>query len=481
MTCPETRTRILPSNRFLPLLSKTICLQFPLGRVVVCLQLQSVPPHCTVSRHLYRMTRQAEALPVSFIFQVQHVASTNCIYETAAPSSHTHTHPFISRPLNRTASQASSTRTHLSTQSSIPPNIPPLNLSPPFPGPHPNMNQDGAGPSLRPRKLSAPLLPTITGSSNEDNSGDYGSDENDRGSLHAESFVTADGSLHADDRPPSLARSSDVDLEAQLDDDADERSMTTVMGSVDQASLPSPNPAPSLPSASESFIRRRWDRDIGYGTDVVIFEVKRQWFPSTPAAWAFWIGFLCPVLWLVGGWHFTKFGEQPPRLTFWEFYFNAGYWKELLCCRRIRVKEDALAKGKMREREAFPLPSWVTDKHSSADKRARLNDPKRSLRGISFGYPFISKTVSAPTSTGCLDVALGTILHILSKPNRFLDQVYGVKLREVRGRGEAGRRVFDPWIQRCRYAFCYAMVLFCAGLCVASTALIIVNVRRFRS
>jgi hypothetical protein len=72
---------------------------------------------------------------------------------------------------------------------------------------------------------------------------------------------------------------------------------------------------------------------------------------------------------------------------------------------------------------------------------------------------------------------LKRIAEILSKPNRVLDMLYGVKLREVRGRPESGRRMFDPWIQRCRYALCYGMVLLAVGLCIASTYLIVVSTR----
>jgi len=115
----------------------------------------------------------------------------------------------------------------------------------------------------------------------------------------------------------------------------------------------------------------------------------------------------------------------------------------------------------------------------------RLNDPKRSLKGILFGYPFISRppssshgssTLSSSTSPGSSLSVMRKVLNWIEKPNRVLDQLYGVKLREVRGRPESGRRMFDPWIQRCRYAFCWIMLAVAIGLCTSSVYLIAVNV-----
>lgn len=287
----------------------------------------------------------------------------------------------------------------------------------------------------------------------------------DRGSLHAESFVTASD---AQSLRPSLSGRPDADMDitdVQSHDHIEQGSHTEL------AVPPSIRSNHSrLPSASESFISRRWDRDVGLGTGVVTFRAKRQWISSTPAFWAFWLGFVCPFLWLIGGWHFTHFGEQPPRLTFWEFYFNAGFLKEKFCGGRNKQKE-----GKGR---AAPVPRWVAEKQSSDDGRARLNDPKRSLRGISFGYPFIPRPVPAQRGNSWWVVVMRRVVRMLEKPNRLFDQLYGVKLKEVRGRPESGRRIFDPWIQRCRYAFCYALILLCIGLCSTSSYLIIYNTRR---
>ncbi|KAF8065169.1 hypothetical protein FPV67DRAFT_1419400 [Lyophyllum atratum] len=394
--------------------------------------------------------------------------------EITRPSpSYSLSHPFITRQLNRTISQSSS-RTHVSTEA---PSLPQLNLSPPFPGPHPS--RDGTGPPLRPRRSTIVAMPTITGSSESGAyiDDEYGGDE-DLESLHAESFVTA-----SDDMPSGPARDEMDIADVSLVSEASGRSQ-------DVAATPTAGVPPSVhsgvPSASESFIGRRWERDAALGSGVVTFRTKRPWISSTPAFWAFWLGFVCPFLWLIGGWHFTRFGEQPPRLTFWEFYFNTRYWKQKFCMGK-RQKTQAggtAATPEQPVRQQHRLPRWVTEKQSSDDGRMRLQDPKRSLRGISFGYPFIPRPVPIRRSVIVSEVwcmrATKRIISVLEKPNRLFDHFYGVKLREVRGRPESGRRVFDPWIQRCRYAFCYGLILLCVGLCSACTYLIVFNTRQLR-
>ena len=138
-----------------------------------------------------------------------------------------------------------------------------------------------------------------------------------------------------------------------------------------------------------------------------------------------------------------------------------------------------------KNQQALKLPRWVAEKQSTDDGRLRLSDPKRSLRGISFGYPFIPRPVGpSQRDIEGSDMWYSNITkHVadtLERPNRALDQMYGVKLREVRGRPESGRRIFDPWIQRCRYAFCYSLLLLCIGFCSTSVYLIIYNTRHLR-
>lgn len=329
-------------------------------------------------------------------------------------------------------------------------------------------------------------LPVIDGSlDGYHEEGEEEEEEYERQSLHAESFVTA----------------GEVELEPVGSESGETLHREPVEG------------------GGESFIQRRWERnedlEPGVGgalsssprTTTFRAKFESRWpFKTgsstlTPAIWTFWLGFVFPVLWLVGGWHFTNAGEMPPKCTAWEWYFwnrrwrwsPRGWMRECFAKRRrVRESEDsgirfgegqrrkgARRSSSVRKGKVYPaLPRWVAEKQSTDDGRMRLNDPKRTLRGIQFGYPFIARPPTSQHSYRSGSTSSRPMLvRILTAPNRVLDQLYGVQLREVRGRPESGRRMFDPWIQRCRYAFCYAMLLLAAGLCTASVYLIIVNTR----
>lgn len=317
-------------------------------------------------------------------------------------------------------------------------------------------------------KFSNPM-PSIIGSTEGYEEGEYGG-MTDRESLHADSFVTATSDDNV--RPGQRRGNSARDIET-VDKEFTPPSGRPGTGP-ETSSVRSGISRAMPPSASESFITRRWDRDVALAPGVTTFRAKKQWINVTPAFWAFWFGFLCPFLWLVGGWHFTRFGEQPPRLTVWEFYFA--------CCggRRRKEEVDHMKKeGKKAAVEPPPLPRWVSEKQSSELGRARLNDPRRSLKGISFGYPFISRAKQpTPEEETVFHKIVKRLFKVLGKPNRIFDQLYGIKLREVRGRPESSRRMFDPWIQRCRYALCYAMLFLAIGLLSASAYLIVYNTRQ---
>lgn len=311
---------------------------------------------------------------------------------------------------------------------------------------------------------------------------------------------------------PEDRDSGDEEDEEEEEEEEEEEGKLTVRRALPSASgesraeLMSVNSGQShVQSASESFIQRRWESDAGFGSGgrVTVLRTKRRaWLDTTPAFWAFWLGFVCPFLWLIGGWHFTHFGEQPPRLTFWEFYFNAGYWKEMLifCVgpRKRKSLEDleqpvthpeqaqemarVSSQKRDKKRDPPPVTRWVAEKQPTEQRRERLNDPKRSMRGISFGYPFIPRPVQlGPRREDWLSRALRRLSTIVKAPNKLFDHVYGVKLTEVRGRPESSRRMFDPWIQRCRYAFCYALIILSIGLCTASAYLIVYNTRQIHS
>ncbi|KAK0447071.1 hypothetical protein EV421DRAFT_2033492 [Armillaria borealis] len=354
--------------------------------------------------------------------------------------------PFILRPLNRTGSQSSS-RTHISnltTQSETPPSIPPLDLRPPFPGPHPS--HDGDGPALRPKKsLNFIHMPTI-GSEEEGPSGSEYGGESDIASLHADSFVTASDSLHE--------RSSFYD--AIVPPRVPPR-VPTRLGHLHQLLNPS---STATGTASPPYTPAQSS-----------FETKPSRLSLSPACWAFWLGFLFPFLWLVGGWHFTNFGEQPPKFTFCEFYFNVGYWKVAYFCQGRRREKKKKGKESV-------LPQWL-EKSEQSNEVARMNDASSSTRrGFLFGYPFVPRpTVPSGRRQGTFRRCRGMGMKMFSKCNWFFDHFYGIRLSEVKGRKETGRRMIDPWIQRCRYAFCYVVILFFAGLLAGAIYLLVVNTK----
>lgn len=350
-------------------------------------------------------------------------------------------------------------------------------------------------------------------------------------SLHAESFVTAGTNDGGHDLEQEMELTTFASGEA---------------GSEKRPPDPTgfrPDPAAAERSSNnsrtgDSFILRRWDaagsppseQITTSPTTMQVGNAARWPFraptPSlltalsrTPAFWTFWLGFIFPVLWLVGGWHFTRTGECPPRVSAWEWYLWRSGWNAaaffsrlVQCClgsrahpskklkkgaggrtsvdstvnaqqrRRGKRRSSGAAERKARTGQVYPaLPRWVAEKQSTDDGRMRLNDPKRSLRGISFGYPFVARSPGASQDSvagGRPTRKAHTVVAVLGYPNRLFDLLYGVKLVEVRGRPESGRRMFDPWIQRCRYALCYAMLLLSVGLCVACAWLITINTRK---
>ena len=356
-------------------------------------------------------------------------------------------------------------------------------------------------------------------------------------SLHADSFVTAttssnEGDDNEDDENDEKPNGRELEL--------------TILPKGKSASVRSHTsqlPSAAMSNSGDSFITRRWERDAALGLSLsptTFRERKHRFFSSnssfitnlTPAFWAFWLGFIFPVLWLVGGWLFTNIGEQPPKSTVWGWYFwrmrngwGFGWWRRAFAGRwcfgmrkgveglqnhkrggsqeqqqmqiqmlqvpqrripprtRPRTKSLSNSHSQLRSGKVFPaLPQWVAEKQNSDECRMKLNDPKRSLKGISFGYPFISRPPYSQGSTSLSSPPSSSVgrrvLMWIEKPNRVLDQLYGVKLREVQGRPESGRRMFDPWIQRCRYAFCWIVLVVAIGLCTTSAYLIVTNTRK---
>jgi hypothetical protein len=383
----------------------------------------------------------------------------------------------------------------------------------------------GSGIQSGPEDMLAGDEEDVVDGEEEEEGGGY-----DIESLHADSFVTATTNSNEDENENEKHLESGVELtvlpKSKSPSVHSTRTHTSQLPSTTLSHLGSGN------SPGDSFIIRRWDRDAALGlsfSPTTFRQRQHRFFSSnssfitdlTPAFWAFWLGFLFPVLWLVGGWHFTNLGEQPHKSTVWKWYFwrmKKGWWKRFFVGMRKGGRSDegfqnhkrgnsqqqiqsqegpqrriprpsmqSHSRSKLRSGKVFPtLTRWVAEKQSTDDGRMRLNDPKRSLKGISFGYPFISRpphssqgSTSSSSTPPSSSLSVGKrVLIWIEKPNRVLDQLYGVKLREVRGRPESGRRMFDPWIQRCRYAFCWIMLVVAIGLCTASAYLIVVNTKK---
>jgi len=326
-------------------------------------------------------------------------------------------------------------------------------------------------------------------------------EEYDHESLHADSFVTADGN-------------ETIGLE--LIAPSTPRLASASASSTRSNSLPITTPGGSSSTTTgESFIHRRWDREagLGFGTgssslspgNTTTFRAKaKNFFFShyTPAFWTFWLGFIFPVLWLIGGWHFTNKGEMPPKYTVWEWYFwrsgsktKKGTDSEVNSPVGKKVSKkgsDLKSKGKSRRKgnetvsgvggrgassstsgtvTSPALPRWIAERLSTDDGRLRrlTHDPKRSLRGISFGYPFVPRPPTYSLGNSSSFTPFSFVFSVL-------DLLYGVKLREVHGRPESARRMFDPWIQRCRYALCLAIVALAVGMLATCIYLIVVVV-----
>ncbi|CAK5263715.1 unnamed protein product [Mycena citricolor] len=288
---------------------------------------------------------------------------------------------------------------------SDPPALPPLNFAPYFPGPHPF--QEGDGPPRRPPRVVQTIYSAAANSST--------------GSLHAESFVTAASREAASPKSPeravvrySVATSSTLRAsrvgspmgEAQL-----QRGGT--MGS----------------NTGNSSLRRK----------------PRHWFDHvTPAAFLFCLGFLCPPCWWIGGYYVLFFTEVPPQRTLWEHYVTeTRWWGDLTCgvwranlCRRNRLQR--------KPEKPLLLPRWVAANNTSA-----------SLTGISYYYPFVSRPAPRLDESGRAPSPQSVFAVVVRRLNAWIDYATFSRFEEVKRARESPLRIIDPWIERCRRAFCY--------------------------
>ncbi|KZT08190.1 uncharacterized protein LAESUDRAFT_649649 [Laetiporus sulphureus 93-53] len=334
---------------------------------------------------------------------------------------------FINRPLKRTGS-AASTSTFLSTVSAAPPpSIPPLDLRPNF--------QSTLSVAPRKSRLPAPTLPTVVGSPHP---AKYSVIYEDNSSVRTSSFITAP-SVHTPTPEPDLphevvaqdyavsvvpsteatpaVRTSGLP-EGLYDADSNTQSRrstpdNTQNGQLEPLLSPPAMPRPRSPSNdSESYIYNRWLRGVSFGsTRPVLERVKRDRLRFNLACVLFWVGFIGPWCWLIGGWLLSRDGL---------------------------FTQD--------EQRAYPvLPMWVHKGKERADHADRDKVIVRKHTGVKLCYPLV-----APSAEGLAPSVAGSVLSIGKfKPKNCTE-----------------RRV-DPWVLRCRYAAVTSGVLLLAACIVA--------------
>ncbi|KAF7799670.1 hypothetical protein EIP86_010910 [Pleurotus ostreatoroseus] len=272
---------------------------------------------------------------------------------------------FLSRPLKRTiSSTSSSTFGTMSSLRLVPPSIPPLDLRPNFSG--------SLGAPSRRSQLAAPSLPTVVGSPRPQVSIIYEGDSDPADSFRTalslrNSLATPTdpeygrSPIHDPFADPTDAGGSDDGRSWIVTDNrnsgtdfsrTEQSHMSISEDAYDEIDLGVPNTDSELtpihphphslsrfhnqeaPSSSftsiletmsrrsqgsndtmvESAIKRRWLLGLSFGS----YRTDRgTWEPGkrarmTSACVLFWLGFIAPWCWLIGGWYLAPSGEMKP-------------------------------------------------------------------------------------------------------------------------------------------------------------------------
>ncbi|PSR81759.1 hypothetical protein PHLCEN_2v6268 [Hermanssonia centrifuga] len=356
-------------------------------------------------------------------------------------------HPaFLNRPLNRTISQTS-TSTFCTTTSLTAPSIPPLDLRPNF-----------AGSLGVPRKsnLAAPSLPTVIGSPRPNVSVIY------EDSVRSSSFITAP-SVHVSE--------SDVDLEEGVEDDlgvqterysdpfGDGQGYPSSMAAQTQASQShmslseglydidlSPNRRPPTPTPShswsidtsvldtmsrrsvdsdstkvESAITNRWRRAslrLSFGSFMGDRDTRGSKNKSkvTSACILFWLGFIAPWCWLIGGWYLSRSGEMKPDGQF----LQTVSWK-------------------------WPRKKWHSNSTTEVGTAPKVGKQRRGLAFWTTTREHVRSQETLPMSP------------IHSTPST----------TSMRFPKKGCVQVIDPWVSRCRVAAVTSGILLLVAVIIA--------------
>ncbi|KZT64331.1 hypothetical protein DAEQUDRAFT_753011 [Daedalea quercina L-15889] len=354
---------------------------------------------------------------------------------------------------------ASASQTSTSTNASVTPQvptIPPLDLRPDF--------QKTIGPPIRKSRLPPQILPTVIGSPHP---GKYSVIYEDGSSARSSrSFVTAPSvhsmhristpepgsDTHAEERTPhardyAMSNGSSIDVtpavrtsglpEGLYDIDLGEPSRvgssthletrsTDTSPRVTQPLLPVPPSAvPRRPrsvssSGSDTYIYNRWLKGFSIGSGNYELHIPRalsqkrvrsclpEKMEVTSACFLFWLGFIGPWCWLIGGWMLTTEGELAP-----EFKHAAAI-----------------------------LPLWT--RHGKKSDATAERDKAKNLLAFKL-YPLVAPSVESLTPS---------VQHRRSPAST----------RRLKSGALQG---VDVWVIRCRIAAIMSGVLILAALIVA--------------
>ncbi|KAI0943764.1 hypothetical protein AcW1_002849 [Taiwanofungus camphoratus] len=328
---------------------------------------------------------------------------------------------FLTRPLNRSISQAS-TSTFRSTTSVVPPKIPPLDLRPDF--------QNTLGLPARKTRLVVSSLSPVAGSPTRPNK--YSVIYEDGSSVRTASFITAPSENTPDPEGEQEHKDYAASYVGETEETLGAPAGMLPEGLYDVPSKPEQREGgkethtlagePSISTAesrlsrsaspSESYIHKRWLKGVYFGNDrFITSNIKQQHMTVTSAYVLFWLGFVGPWCWLIGGWMLSKSGE---------------------------IKLDG------KDTDAA-LPMWTRRSKKYVGPAEREKSGGRKL-GLKLWYPLVAPPVEG------LSPSVGSRTSITS-------------VRRWQ-KGSASR--MDRWVVRCRIAAIMSGVLLLAACIVAA-------------
>ncbi|KAI0634241.1 hypothetical protein C8Q77DRAFT_1217478 [Trametes polyzona] len=398
---------------------------------------------------------------------------------------------FLNRPLKRSTSQTSNS-TFRSNISTAAPAIPPLDLRPDFQNalgvPHGPNSPGLLAPPPRKSRLPSPTLPTVIGSPVQTSKNKVSVIYEDGASARTStSFITAPSlNLPSPDTetPPPIfiardyANSNGTDgteteetgatatqrprrpLPEGLYEDVDlhdgaefglrppaSRGSTPGRSSLlldtprrSSSTRPSYSRSRSASpaSSSESFLHRRWLKGMSFGSDRFVLPPSAQarrarlFANASHACILFWLGFVAPWCWLIGGWLLTRKGEVGSD----GLYAETGPVLPLWHKRRSKPGREKGDKSKDSGPEdvGIPVPEKVRAINGAAERRIKAKS----------WYPLIAPSLESLTPSTGSGASTRRLKRCLPTP-------HGV----------------DPWIQRCRIAAAASGVLIFAAFVVA--------------